>query len=105
MKTPLESAGHRPRPCRQSSPPFFWLCPSGRRIPARRKADRTHCLRAAAGEPPCETRLSLDPIRLSQVTLSSLPSLAFFIFVYAAAARDLDGTFGLRGDRLRDRTQ
>ena len=29
---------------------------------------------------------------------------AFFIFVYAAA-RDLDRTFGLRGDRLRDRTQ
>jgi CheY-like chemotaxis protein len=54
------------------------LRPSGSRIPARRKADRTWCLHDAAGEPPRETRLSLDPIRLSQVTLSSLPSLAFF---------------------------
>src|SRR6266540_1353043 len=30
---------------------------------------------------------------------------AFFIVVYVAATRDLDGTLGLRGDRLRDRTQ
>ena len=34
-----------------------------------------------------------------------LVNSAFFIFVHVAPPRDLDGTFGLRGDRLRDRTQ
>src|SRR5215468_8861517 len=30
---------------------------------------------------------------------------AFFIVVYVAATRDLDGTLGLHRDRMRDRTQ
>ncbi len=38
--------------------------------------------------------------------LSANPATsAFFIIVQAPATRDLDGTFGLRGDHLRDRTQ
>src|SRR6266542_1140918 len=87
---PLESVGHRHRSSARSFSPFFRLAPSGSKIPAQHKADRIHCLHAAAGATPCETRLSPDPIRLSQVILSSLPS---FIVVYEPQLISTSTTF------------